>query len=85
MATTRVQDGQEVYILEHRLARIAKRKHPYDMRNRVTCLMDLMSRERNNSVYSVVTHITTRWTGRITVVAPDGTRYAAHHTDVFRT
>lgn len=47
--------------------------------------MDLMSRERNNSVYSVVTHITTRWTGRITVVAPDGTRYAAHHTDVFRT
>ena len=84
MATMRVQDGQEVYILEHRLPRIAMRKYPYNEKSRVTCLFDLISRERNNSVYTVMTHITTKWTGRITLVAPDGTRYKAHHTDVFR-
>jgi len=80
----RVQDGQQVYILEHRLTSVAAKKHPYSMKSRVTCLFNLMSRERNNSLYTVVTHATTKWTGKITLVAPDGTRYKAHHTDVFR-
>ena len=84
MAKMRVEDGQAVYILEHRIPRIAKRKYPYDHKARVKCLMKMLSRERHNIPYEVCTHLMSRYTGRITVIAPDGTRYQAHHTDVIR-
>jgi len=79
----RVQHGQLVYLLEHRLPKVAKRNTT--KRNYLQCLASLKLRERENIAYIVVTHLTSRITGCVTVIAPSGTKYVAHHTDAIGT
>jgi len=83
MIDLRVQHGQFVYLLEHRLSAVAKR-NTRNIRDRMQCLADLTLRERENITYIVRTHITSRITGRVTVIAPSGKKYVAHHTDAIR-
>ena len=83
MIDLRVNTGQFVYLLEHRLPGVAKR-NTRNTRDRVQCLADLRLRERENISYIVVTHMFSRLTGKVTVIAPNGTKYVAHHTDAIR-
>lgn len=82
--TLRVLHGQCVYMLECRLAAIAKRKFPGSTQLYAQCLEQLRSFETNNVTFLVITHWHSRVSGIITVVSPRGIRYKVHHTDVIR-
>ena len=80
----RCTSGQYVYILANRIPTVAKRKHPRNTAARATLVQALLQEERNNIMYIARTHFTTKWTGMLTIVAPDGTTYKVHNTDVVR-
>jgi len=77
--------GQYVYVLEHRIPQIAMRKHPYNTIARARLIQALTLAEANNISFLVRTKYMTKWTGMLKIVAPDGTAYSAHETDVVRT
>ena len=72
-----------MYLLEHRLPRIAK-WNTKSTREEARCLQRLQSCERNNITYVVRVFMHSKFTGRVRAIAPDGTCYRVHHTDVIR-
>ena len=80
----RFTSGQYVYVLEHRIPNIAKRKHPYEALARARLLKKLAAAERCNITYVVRTKYHTKWSGMVRIVAPEGTVYSAHETDIVR-
>ena len=76
--------GQNVYVLEHRIPAIARRKYPFHTKNRVLCTLELQRAEYNNVPFSVETNYMTRWTGMMKIYSLSGTAYKVHETDVVR-
>lgn len=84
MLDLRVREGQVVYMLEHRLPAIAKRRHGRQKRSQELLLAHLQQSERTHVTYLIVTHWHSRVSGLVTAVSPGGVRYSVHHTDVMR-
>ena len=83
MVRLSIHHGATVYLLEHRLPRIAA-WNTSTTRNETQCLQHLQHCERNNVTYIARVLLLSKWTGRIRVIAPDGVSYKVHHTDVIR-
>ena len=83
MIHLRIKQGATVYLLEHRLPRIAK-WNTKTTREETQCLQRLLLSEQNSVTYVVRIFMHSKFTGRIRAIAPDGTCYKVHHTDVIR-
>jgi len=84
MMRLRVKTGMKVHLYEHRLADVAKRNHRFNERRRHAMLGVLLAREKVNSMYWVRVGAMGRMSGCVTLVAPNGDRLNAHHTDMYR-
>jgi len=73
-----------VYLYEHRLAHVAKHNHRYSDRLRNDMYRVLTFREKQNSVYWVKLGLMSRYTGYVTLTAPNGSTLTAKHTDMYR-
>lgn len=80
----RVQQGDTVHILAHRLPFVAWRAHRWNERKRVQLLDKLRRDERSNTTYTVSTTFSTWLTGMVQVLDNSGSCYTAHHSDLVR-
>lgn len=80
----RVQKGDQVYILAHRLPFVAWRNARWSEKNRVSLLLRLQTQEMAGHVYMVQALFHTAVTGLLKVYDSAGQGYAVHHSDVVR-
>ena len=80
----RVQRGDHVYILAHRIPFVVWREHRWSERKRVQLLDRLQREESEGRSYTVTTRFDTPLTGLVYVHDDAGHRYSAHHTDLVR-
>ena len=80
----RVQSGDEVYILEHRIPGVAERAHPYDCKARFELLWDLNHYAQYNLTYTVTYCLHTRLSGMVYIYNDRGSRLKVHHSDLAR-
>jgi hypothetical protein len=80
----RVQSGDEVYILEHRIPGVAERAHPYDNRARLELVFRLNYYASHNLKYTLTYCLHTRLTGLVYIYNDAGDRLQVHHSDLAR-
>lgn len=80
----RVQHGDVVHILAHRLPFVAWRGHRWNEAKRAELLKHLVAQERLDFTYRVVTCFHTGLTGMLTAYDAAGKAYSVHHTDLVR-
>ena len=79
----RVQHGDSVYLLAHRLHAVAIRNHRYDRRRREALLRTLRSYDASDARYLVRYGTFTKLTGVLYILYKN-LKLKAHHTDVVR-
>jgi len=80
----RVDEGDQVYILQHRLPFVAWRTHRWSQSGRVAALERLQAQDAHNHQYIAAFKLHTRVTGLISLTDAAGRVYTAHHSDVVR-
>lgn len=80
----RIQSGDQVFILQHRLPFVAWRAHRWNQRKRVQVLDRLQRDESEGRSYTVTLRFDTALTGLVHVHDDAGERYSAHHSDLVR-
>ena len=80
----RIQAGDEVYILEHRMPGVAARAHPFDMSARLELLWRLNTYAGHNLRYTVTLCFHTIFTGLVYIYNDAGGRLQVHHSDLAR-
>ena len=80
----RVQHGDMVHILAHRLPFVAWRGHRWSAAKRLALLQHLQAQEQLDFEYRVTRCLHTGLTGLLTAHDAAGATYSVHHTDVVR-
>ena len=80
----RVDEGDQTYILQHRLPFVAWRTHRWNRSDRAAALDRLRAQDAHNHQYTVAFKLHTRVTGLIELTDAAGRVYTAHHSDVVR-
>ena len=80
----RVQQGDQVYILAHRLPFVAWRGARWSEKKRIALLSRLQLQELAGQTYTTKTCMHTILTGLLKVYDSAGNEYIVHHTDVVR-
>lgn len=80
----RVQPGDRVHILAHRIPFVAWRMHRFNERARVQLLDHLRSQDEAGKTYTVTSRTLTGLTGLVYIYDDAGERYSAHHSDLVR-
>lgn len=80
----RVQRGDTVHILAHRIPFVAWRAHRWSERKRVRLMDKLLREEQEGYTYTVSMRAHSIVSGLVHVQDSSGTLYSAHHSDLVR-